>query len=131
MASTSTSSVHANDVEKNAGLNGHGPVHTHNGHAGHTGTSSASPAYMSQEGGAPLNLRNVTPGGHPLDRSQPAFPTYHRRFANPAPLGLCGFALTTFMLSLINMSTRGVTVPNVVVGPALFYGGLAQLLAGM
>jgi len=68
MASTSTSSVHANDVEKNAGLNGHGPVHTHNGHAGHTGTSSASPAYMSQEGGAPLNLRNVTPGGHPLDR---------------------------------------------------------------
>ena len=35
-------------------------------------------------------------------QSQPAFPTYHRRFANPAPLGLCGFALTTFMLSLIN-----------------------------
>lgn len=28
------------------------------------------------------------------------------------------------------VSTRGVTVPNVVVGPALFYGGLAQLLAG-
>lgn len=35
-------------------------------------------------------------------QSQPAFPVYHRRFANPAPLGLCGFALTTFMLSLIN-----------------------------
>ncbi|GAA5849689.1 hypothetical protein JCM9279_001980 [Rhodotorula babjevae] len=128
MASTSGSSVHNGaDVEKTAGLNGHGPVHTSH----HNGNAAATPAYLSQEGGAPLNLRNVTPGGHPLDRSQPAFPVYHRRFANPAPLGLCGFALTTFMLSLINMGTRGVTVPNVVVGPALFYGGLAQLLAGM
>ncbi|GAA5873620.1 hypothetical protein JCM16303_001181 [Sporobolomyces ruberrimus] len=111
------------DVEK-------GPNTHHHGSNGSVATNGNS-HYASQEGGAPLNLRNITPGGHPLDRSQPAFPTYHRRFANPAPLGLCGFALTTFMLSLINMSTRGVTVPNVVVGPALFYGGLAQLLAGM
>lgn len=111
------------DVEKNG----------HNHHAGSNGSvaTNGNSHYASQEGGAPLNLRNITPGGHPLDRSQPAFPVYHRKFANPAPLGLCGFALTTFMLSLINMSTRGVTVPNVVVGPALFYGGLAQLLAGM
>ncbi|GAA5964735.1 hypothetical protein JCM21900_003016 [Sporobolomyces salmonicolor] len=96
------------------------------------GSASTGSAYASQEGGgAPFNLRNITPGGHPLDRSQPAFPVYHRRFGNPAPLGLCGFALTTFVLSLINVHARGVTVPNVVVGPALFYGGLAQLLAGM
>lgn len=67
MASTSGSSVHNGaDVEKTAGLNGHGPVHTshHNG-------AAATPAYLSQEGGAPLNLRNVTPGGHPLDRVRP------------------------------------------------------------
>jgi len=53
------------------------------------------------------------------------------RFANPAPLGLCGFALTTFVLSLINVHTRHVTTPNIVVGLAFFYGGLGQLLAGL
>ncbi|KAI4130420.1 MAG: hypothetical protein LQ338_001759 [Usnochroma carphineum] len=54
-----------------------------------------------------------------------------RKFANPAPLGLSAFALTTFVLSLINMSTRGVAEPNLVVGIAFGYGGLVQLLAGM
>ena len=54
-----------------------------------------------------------------------------RQFANPAPLGLCGFALTTFLLSLINIRTRSITVPNLVVGSAFAYGGLVQLLAGM
>jgi GPR1/FUN34/yaaH family len=51
--------------------------------------------------------------------------------ANPAPLGLMAFAFTTFLLSLINFSTNGVTTPNIVVGPAFAYGGLVQLLAGM
>ena len=54
-----------------------------------------------------------------------------RKFANPAPLGLCAFALTTFVLGLINMQTRGVQSPNLVVGIAYGYGGLIQLLAGM
>jgi succinate-acetate transporter protein len=48
--------------------------------------------------------------------------------ADPAPLGLAAFALTTFLLSGHNASF----IPDAVwVGPALFYGGLAQLLAGM
>ena len=48
--------------------------------------------------------------------------------ADPAPLGLAGFALTTFLLSGHNASF----IPDVIwLGPALFYGGLAQLLAGM
>jgi succinate-acetate transporter protein len=48
--------------------------------------------------------------------------------ADPAPLGLAGFALTTFLLSGHNASF----IPDVVwIGPALFYGGLVQLLAGM
>jgi len=51
--------------------------------------------------------------------------------ANPAPLGLAGFALTTFLLSLVNLGTRDLTAPNMVVGPAFAYGGLCQLLAGM
>lgn len=54
-----------------------------------------------------------------------------RKFANPAPLGLCAFALTTFVLSAINLGARGVNVPNVVVPLALGYGGLVQLCAGM
>jgi uncharacterized protein len=48
--------------------------------------------------------------------------------ADPAPLGLAGFALTTFLLSGHNASF----IPDLIwVGPAIFYGGLAQLLAGM
>ena len=45
--------------------------------------------------------------------------------------GLFAFASTTLVLSLYNVQAHHVTVPNVVVGMALFYGGLAQLLAGM
>ncbi|MBE3559001.1 MAG: acetate uptake transporter [Ktedonobacteraceae bacterium] len=51
--------------------------------------------------------------------------------ANPGPLGLCGFALTTFVLSAFNAGWLPGTGVNIVVGLALFYGGLAQLLAGM
>ncbi|EFY88744.1 Accumulation of dyads protein 2 [Metarhizium acridum] len=58
-------------------------------------------------------------------------PYEHRKFANPAPLGLSAFALTTFVLSATNTHTRGVTEPNIVVPLALGYGGLVQLLAGM
>ncbi|KAI0280105.1 GPR1/FUN34/yaaH family-domain-containing protein [Russula aff. rugulosa BPL654] len=54
-----------------------------------------------------------------------------RRLGNPAPLGLFSFASTTLVLSLYNVHARHVVVPNAVVGMALFYGGLAQLLAGM
>src|SRR5438067_3337692 len=52
--------------------------------------------------------------------------------ANPGPLGLCGFALTTFVLSSVNAGLlTGATDIKMVVGLALFYGGIAQLLAGM
>ncbi|CAI4635843.1 BMC_2a_G0046960.mRNA.1.CDS.1 [Saccharomyces cerevisiae] len=53
------------------------------------------------------------------------------KFANPAPLGLSGFALTTFVLSMFNARAQGITIPNVVVGCAMFYGGLVQLIAGI
>ncbi|EGG10911.1 uncharacterized protein MELLADRAFT_92280 [Melampsora larici-populina 98AG31] len=53
------------------------------------------------------------------------------QFANPAPLGLSAFAATTFLLSLFNLQSRGITTPNLIVGIALSYGGLVQLLAGM
>ncbi|NUR31161.1 MAG: acetate uptake transporter [Catenulispora sp.] len=52
--------------------------------------------------------------------------------ADPAPLGLAGFAMTTFILSFVNadiISEKG--SGDVVLGLALFYGGIAQFLAGM
>lgn len=51
-------------------------------------------------------------------------------FADPGPLGLAGFALTTFVLSVFNAKLIG-TGDTVVLGLALAYGGLGQLLAGM
>jgi succinate-acetate transporter protein len=53
------------------------------------------------------------------------------KIANPGTLGLFSFASTTLILSLYNLGTRSITHPNVVVGMAIFCGGLAQLLAGM
>jgi succinate-acetate transporter protein len=50
--------------------------------------------------------------------------------ADPAPLGLAAFALTTFLLSAANAHwTRG--TGNEWLGYALAYGGAVQLLAGM
>src|SRR3954467_11451078 len=49
--------------------------------------------------------------------------------ADPAPLGLGAFALTTFVLSVVN--TDMVKAEPVVFGLALAYGGIAQFAAGM
>ncbi len=51
--------------------------------------------------------------------------------ADPGPLGLAGFALTTFVLSMFNAGLIDKSGEPVVLGLALAYGGLAQLLAGM
>jgi uncharacterized protein len=51
--------------------------------------------------------------------------------ADPAPLGLAGFAMTTFVLSMFNANLVSSAGEPVVLGLALAYGGIAQLLAGM
>jgi len=51
------------------------------------------------------------------------------QIANPAPLGLAAFALTTFVLSAANAKLYDGA--QIVIGLAFFYGGLAQILAGM
>ena len=57
--------------------------------------------------------------------------------SDPAPLGLAAFALTTFIFSLLN---AGIISPgegpdnaivNLYLPLALFYGGIAQLIAGL
>src|SRR5438874_3088640 len=51
--------------------------------------------------------------------------------ADPGPLGLAGFAMTTFVLSMFNADLVNKAGEPVVLGLALAYGGLAQLLAGL
>ncbi|MFC3884862.1 acetate uptake transporter [Bacillus songklensis] len=51
--------------------------------------------------------------------------------ADPGPLGLAAFALTTFVLSCVNAHLVPASVADVFLTLGLFYGGLAQLLAGM
>lgn len=51
--------------------------------------------------------------------------------ADPAPLGLAAFALTTFLLSAINAGWAKSSTGSDWWGYAIAYGGLGQLLAGM
>ena len=52
-------------------------------------------------------------------------------WGNSAPLGLAAFAVTTFMLSMINAKLMPAAITPVVFGVALMYGGIAQLIAGV
>ena len=51
--------------------------------------------------------------------------------ANPAPLGLAGFGLTTLVLNIVNAGIIPKESVGMVLPMGLFYGGLAQFLAGM
>ncbi len=51
--------------------------------------------------------------------------------ADPAPLGLAGFATTTFLLSAANAGWMNAASGAAFLGYAFAYGGFAQLLAGM
>jgi succinate-acetate transporter protein len=86
---------------------------------------------LAAEGG------RTAPGG-PLDptagrqASATQWASEHARIiADPAPLGLAAFALTTFLLSLVNAGVIPAGAEPMVFGLALAYGGVGQLLAGM
>ncbi len=51
--------------------------------------------------------------------------------ANPAPLGLAGFGLTTILLSSINAGLLPAAGEPVVIPLAIAFGGTAQLIAGI
>ncbi len=53
------------------------------------------------------------------------------KIADPGPLGLAAFAMTTFCLSSANAGLWHGAGTGAAVALALFYGGLVQLLAGM
>ncbi|RYD90253.1 MAG: hypothetical protein EOP54_24260 [Sphingobacteriales bacterium] len=49
--------------------------------------------------------------------------------ANPAPLGLCGFGMTTMLLNIHNAGFFEMN--SMILSMGLFYGGLAQIIAGI
>ena len=54
-----------------------------------------------------------------------------KSYANPAPLGLTGFALTTWLLSMVNAGWYPPTAVPMVLAMALAFGGTAQFVAGV
>lgn len=55
--------------------------------------------------------------------------TENNILANPAPLGLLGFGMTTVLLNFHNTGAYGVSA--MILGMGIFYGGLAQIIAGI
>ncbi len=82
-------------------------------------------------------MEAARPGAREADLAPAPDPTGGRLAgwtpADPGPLGLAAFAGTTFVLSMINANLVAgpLTDVPVVLGLALAYGGIAQLLAGM
>jgi hypothetical protein len=58
-------------------------------------------------------------------------PAFARKSANPGPLGLFGFGLTTIVLSAINAGLLPHEAVAAVVPLAFAYGGVAQIVAGI
>ncbi len=54
-----------------------------------------------------------------------------KTYANPAPLGLTGFGLTTWLLSMVNAGWYAPTAVPMVLAMALAFGGTAQFVAGL
>jgi hypothetical protein len=64
-----------------------------------------------------------------IESAPVALPGQH--IADPAPLGLAGFALTTFVLSVVNTNMVHSSEIGAVFGLALAYGGIGQFAAGL
>ena len=75
-----------------------------------------------------VNDDRITTEGEPSVAAEPAAVS---PIADPAPLGLAAFALTTFLLSAANAGWMTKASGDAWLGYAFAYGGLAQLLAGM
>jgi len=52
------------------------------------------------------------------------------RLANPAPLGLLGFGMTTVLLNFVHNARLG-PIDGMILGMGIFYGGMAQIFAGI
>lgn len=86
----------------------------------------ATHVHVGNAGATSIGPTAVTGRGTKLVEAGPA-----RFISEPAALGLAGFALTTMLLSVINVGIMSEKTAPLVLGVALAYGGVVQLLAGM
>ncbi len=84
-----------------------------------TNREAAAPAATARPG-KPTSLRQAAAMAETIIRDTTA---------NPAPLGLMGFGLTTVLLNLHNAGF--ISIGGAILAMGLFYGGLAQIIAGI
>ena len=89
--------------------------------------SSSAPGTVPADNGHRAGNPLPAQGNTALAASASAGPP----FADPAALGLGAFAMTTFVLSVVNVGLIPAKDLPVVLGLALFYGGIAQFAAGV
>lgn len=136
MATAAETQPTTGTADPTGGLHNGTSTHDHagHGHGHHDGVTKERKPY--DYGGNPLahfktNEQDARLPAFGGDFQPGLYVPPNRKFANPAPLGLSAFALTTFVLSLINVGAKDIGEPNLVVAIAYGYGGLVQLLAGM
>jgi succinate-acetate transporter protein len=78
---------------------------------------------------ATIDQHFTHPEAEPAGQAAP--PAASAAWGNSAPLGLAAFAVTTFMLSMVNAKLVPAAIEPVVFGVALMFGGIAQLIAGV
>jgi hypothetical protein len=76
-----------------------------------------------------MNEMTTTHAFEPREAAVPQTITLTDSTANPAPLGLLAFGLTTVMLSMHNAGLFGLDA--MILAMAVFYGGIAQIFAGV
>ncbi|MGH8783461.1 acetate uptake transporter, partial [Paraburkholderia sp.] len=79
---------------------------------------------------------SFVPAGHmnrriTMSQVTDIYPSEPRKSANPSPLGLAGFGLTTVVLSCANAGLMPHEAVPVIVPLAFAYGGVAQIIAGI
>ena len=76
-----------------------------------------------------MNEMTTTHAFEPREAAVPQAISVTDGTANPAPLGLLAFGLTTVMLSMHNAGLFGLDA--MILAMAVFYGGIAQIFAGV
>ncbi|WOO78447.1 Ammonia transport outward protein 2 [Vanrija pseudolonga] len=97
-------------------------------------SESSAPVYLgagnAEKGAAGHIERHITPGGHPVDYSQPGIPVEHRKYGNPIPLGLITFAVDFFLVGLYVLGARDVQSTAIVIPVLMLLGGISQTFVG-
>jgi len=64
-----------------------------------------------------------------IETTTPTVAVFSNETANPAPLGLCAFGMTTVLLNIHNAGFFEIN--SMILAMGIFYGGLAQVIAGI